>query len=161
MTQQLSNMSAPAIAPDSPTAHDGTMRYAAKSAPAAGRRALGVIRLLVGVNLGLVGLQAVSAGAFLSGNGRAVTAHALVSVALQVGALLQAVAAVVQWRRRRVPAWVAGVSLGLLTLVFLQAGLGHSKRFWLHVPLGVALCGGLVQQASRLDALRRAGDERT
>jgi len=62
---------------------------------------------LVGINLGLAALQAVSAGFFLFGYKRAMTAHAGVALALQFGALIQAAAAVVLWRQRRVPGWMA------------------------------------------------------
>src|SRR5262245_12087637 len=65
------------------------------------------IRWLVLVNLGLVALQALSAGLFLSGSGPAVTIHADIARALVLGALTQAVTAVVLWRRGRVPGWVA------------------------------------------------------
>ena len=41
-----------------------------------------LIQWLVGINLGLVALQAVSAGFFLSGYQRAMTVHAVVAVAL-------------------------------------------------------------------------------
>jgi hypothetical protein len=51
-----------------------------------------------------------------------VAIHAVVAVALLLGALIQAVAAVVLWRRRRVPAWVAGVSVSLFVIVFLEVG---------------------------------------
>jgi hypothetical protein len=112
------------------------------------------VRQLALVNLGLVALQSLSAGFFLSGYGQGVTAHATGALALQCGVLVQAAAAAVLWRRRRAPARVAGLSLGLLVIVLMEAGLGHNKRFWLHVPLGVALFGGLTRQVSRLDALR-------
>jgi hypothetical protein len=75
---------------------------------------------------------------------------------LQVGALVQAITAIVLWRLRRVPAWVAGVSVGLLVMVFLQVGLGYRKQFWLHVPLGVGLVGLLTRQLNWLDTLSRA-----
>jgi len=115
-----------------------------------------LIRRLVSINLGLVALQALSAGFFLSGYGRAATVHAVVAVALQFGALLQAATAVVLWRRRRVPAWAASVSIGLFVIVFLQVGLGYRKAYWLHVPIGVGIFGGLTRQVSRLDTLWRA-----
>jgi len=57
-------------------------------------------------------LQPVSAGFFLSGYGRAVTMHAVVALALQLGALIQ---------------------------VIIALGLGYTRRHWLHVPLGVGL----------------------
>lgn len=115
-----------------------------------------LIRGLVIVNLVLVALQALSAGFFLSGDGRGVNAHAAGAIALQCGVLLQAVSALVLWRTRRLPGWVAGMCLGLLVVVFLEAGLGHSKRFWLHLPLGVLIFGGLTRQLGRLEALRRS-----
>jgi heme A synthase len=116
---------------------------------------IGLIRWLMVINLGLVALQAISAGFFLSGYGRAVTIHADGGLALQVGVFIQAVAAVALWRRRRVPGWVAGLSVGLFAIVFLQVGLGYTRRHWLHVPIGVGLFGGLMRQMNRLDTLRR------
>jgi hypothetical protein len=117
-----------------------------------------LIRRLAVINLGLVALQPLSAGFFLSGYQRAMTVHAVVALALQFGALIQAVTAVVLWQRRRVPAWVAGLSIGLFVIVFLQVGLGYKKSYWLHVPIGVGIFGWLTGQVNRLDALwRRTG----
>ena len=100
---------------------------ASKGISDAAGQGIRLIRWLVGINLGLVALQAVSAGFFLSGYQRAMAVHAVVGQALTLGALIQAVTAVVLWRRRRVPAWVAGLSLGLFVIVFLQVGLGYRK----------------------------------
>ena len=113
-----------------------------------------MIRWLVTINLGLVALQALSAGFLMSGYARALTVHQFVAVALQLGALIQVVSAVVLWRRRRAPAWVAGVSLALFVMVFLQVGLGYRKSYWLHVPIGVGIFGGLTRQAGRLSTPR-------
>jgi hypothetical protein len=112
-----------------------------------------VIRWLVLMNLVLVALQPLSAGFFLSGYGRAVALHAAGGFALLVGALIQGVTAVVLWRRHRVPAWVAGVSIGLFVVMFFQHGLGYNKVFWLHVPIGVGLFGWLTRLAIRLEML--------
>ncbi len=120
-----------------------------------------LIRWLVALNLGLVALQAVSAGLLMSGYARALTAHRIAAVALQCGALIQALAAVVLWRRRRVPASVAGVGIGLLVIVFLQTGLGYRRSYWLHVPIGVGIFGGLTRHASRRDTLPRATGARS
>jgi len=112
------------------------------------------IRWLVVINLVLVALQPISAGLFLSGFGRALPAHAAVGLALQLGLLVQVGTAVVQWRRRRIPAWVAAVSTALFVAVVLQNVVGHNKLFWLHVPMGVALVGALNGQRSSLSACR-------
>jgi hypothetical protein len=117
--------------------------------------AVELIRGLAILNLVLVALQASSAGFFLSGDGRGVNAHAGGAKALLCGALVQAVSGVVLWRRGRVPGWVAGNGLVLLVVVFLEAGLGYSKQYWLHLPLGVLMFGGLVRQVGRMGSLRR------
>jgi cytochrome bd-type quinol oxidase subunit 2 len=126
---------------------------ALKGTTEAGEQAIRWIRRLAVVNMGLVALQAISAGFSLSGYADAVTVHIVVAFALQFGALVQAVAALVLWRRRRVPAWVAGLSVGLLVIVFLQLGLGYRRSFWLHVPIGVGIFGGLTRQVNRLNTL--------
>ena len=117
-------------------------------------RGIRIVQTLVAGNLGLVALQAVSAGLFLSGVAAAPRLHAIGAVALQAGAFIQAVAAAVLWRRRRVPAAVATASIVLLVMVFLQAGFGFRRLFWLHVPIGVGLFGGLIRQANRLNGAR-------
>ena len=114
-------------------------------------RGIRIVQTLVAANLGLVALQAVSAGLFLSGFAAAPRLHAIGAVALQAGAFIQAVAATVLWRRRRVPAAVATASIVLLVMVFLQAGFGFRRLFWLHVPVGVGLFAGLMRQANRLN----------
>src|SRR5512147_545848 len=83
--------------------------YPGMTAAAAGS-GMRLIRRMMMVNLGLVALQPVSAGFFLSGYEYALAAHTIVAQVLQLGALVQAGTAVVLWRRGRVPGWVAGVS---------------------------------------------------
>jgi hypothetical protein len=158
---ELSNTRASSTPTDRVTTRAGMTTDASKGTTDAGGQGIRLIRLLVVINLGLVALQPVSAGFFLSGYARAVTVHAVVALALQLGALIQAVIAVVLWRRRRVPAWVAGISIGLLVVVFLQVGLGYKKRYWLHVPIGVGIFGWLTRQVNRLDTLWRATGARS
>jgi hypothetical protein len=129
------------------TAHAGTTTDIPTIATDARPRGITSIRRLTIINLALVALQPVSAGLFLSGYGRpAVTAHAVVALALQLGALVQAVTALVLWRRRRVGGSVVGFSVGLLVLVALEIGAGYRGWYWLHVPLGVGIFGGFVRR---------------
>jgi hypothetical protein len=158
---QLGNTSAASTATDTPTAEAGTTIEASKVNTDAGGQGIRLIRRLMGINLGLVALQPLSAGFFLSGYTRAVTVHAVVAVALQLGAVIQAVTAVILWRRRRVPPRVAGLSIGLFVIVFLQVGFGYTKRYWLHVPIGVGIFGWLTQQVNRLDTLWRTTGARS
>jgi hypothetical protein len=95
----------------------------------------------------------------MSGYARALTVHAFVAQALQLGALIQVMTVIVLWRRHRVPARMAGASICLLVSMFLQVALGYKRWYWLHVPLGVALVVGLQRQAIRLDP--RADDRST
>jgi len=114
-----------------------------------------LIRWLVAINLSMVALQPVSAGLLMSGFARALPLHAVVGLALQLALLVQVGASVVLWWRRRVPSWVAGVSVGLFVVVVLQNVFGHNRLYWLHVPIGVALVAALSRQKSRLDAWSR------
>jgi hypothetical protein len=116
-------------------------------------RGIGLIRRLAAINMALVALQQLSAGFFLSGYGRGASAHALGAQALLLGAMIQAVTAAVLRRRRRVPAWVGGLSIGLFAIVLVQVALGYNKLFWLHVPIGVGMVGGLMRLRIRLDAM--------
>ena len=137
------------------------MTDVSKATTKASGQGVTLIRRLAVINLGLVALQAISAGLLLSGSGLAITAHASVALALLFGALIQAVTAAVLWRRRHVPAWVAGIGLALFVIVFLQIGLGYRRSYWLHVPIGVGIFGGLTRQVSRLDTLWRASGARS
>jgi Na+/proline symporter len=150
---ELGNTSALSRATDMPAAHRQMTTDNSKGTTDHVGRAIVLIRRLVVINLGLVALQPISAGFFLSGYGRAATIHASVALALQCGAVIQAVTASVLWRRHRLPAWVAGISIGLFVIMFLQVGLGYRKSFWLHVPIGVGLFGWLRQQLNMLDTL--------
>src|SRR5215813_2860767 len=101
---------------------DAPVKYAGETpAVDAAQQGIRLLPLLVLVNLGLVA----------SGNFRRVLPvrrricgdiHASVARALQLGALTQVVAAVLLWRRGRVPAWVARAGIGLFVMVFLQNG---------------------------------------
>ena len=126
---------------------------ALKGTTEASGQAIKLVRRLAAINMALVALQAISAGFSLSGYADAVRVHVVVAFALEFGAFAQAVTALVLWRQRRVPAWVAGLSIGLFGIVFLQLGLGYRRSFWLHVPLGVGIFGGLTRQVNRLDTL--------
>ena len=140
-------MSATSAASISPNTSTGTTD--------AGGQGVRWIRLVMITNLGLVALQAVSAGLLLSGNGRALTIHSDAAIALEPGILVQAVSTIVLWRRGRLPGSMAGLSIALFAIVVLQAGLGYRRSFWLHVPIGVLIFGWLTHQVNSLNSLSR------
>ena len=107
------------------------------------------IRRLMAINLGFVALQPISAGFLLSAYDHASTIHVAVAVALQVGAFIQGVSAVVLWLRGRVSGWVAGFSIGLFGMVLLEVWAGRQREYWLHVPIGVAILLWLRAEMNR------------
>jgi hypothetical protein len=59
------------------------------------------------------------------------------------------------------PASVAAVSIGLFVMVSFEVGLGYTNRYWLHVPIGVGIFGGLTRRVTRLDTLWSATGTRS
>ena len=104
-------------------------------------------------------LEAIFAGAILSGADWANTAHRLTAAILVPAAIAAGVVSVVALRRVANGQRLRLVLLGLAVVVFLQAALGAlsakgTDLLWAHVPLGVALFGlaiGAVIGARRLD----------
>jgi hypothetical protein len=122
------------------------------------RRWWGVITILI---VAAIFIEAVFAGAMLSGAGWARAAHAANALVLVVSTVTAGLVALVTVRR--IP---HGLKLGLTLLalgavLFVQAALGASSAhganlLWLHVPLGVALVGFAAQAAA---GARRLGVE--
>jgi len=110
------------------------------------------MRRLATFNLLLVALQPLSAGLLMSGFQYAHAVHGDVAIALELGVLTQAIAGLILWRRGKLPAATAAVSVALLAGVFLQAGFGHTRRYWLHVPIGVGIIAWLSRQVKQMGA---------
>jgi len=89
--------------------------------------------------LGLVTLQPISAGFWLSGFEHAAKMHAMGAGLLLLVALLQLIGAMVSWMRRRAGARIVGRCLGILMILAAEAWAGRNSEFWLHVPVGVAI----------------------
>lgn len=113
-----------------------------------------MIRRIVLMNFGLVATQTLTAGLLMSGSVPALKVHAIVGLTLACGAVVQAIATGTLWWQRRVSARMAGAAMGLFALMVLQVGLGYSRRYWLHVPIGVLLFGALMKHVDRSDTLR-------
>jgi len=119
------------------------------------RRRWGVITSLIAL---AVLMEAVFAGAMLSGIGWARTAHSVNAGVVLASALIAGLVAVLTLRH--VP---QGLKLGLMLLalagiVVLQAALGAvsakgTNLLWIHIPLGVALFGFATRTATRARAL--------
>jgi cytochrome bd-type quinol oxidase subunit 2 len=86
--------------------------------------------------------QAVFAGLLLDGGGAWRDWHATTGMlVLPLLALTQVVLAVLVWRRRRGPGWLAVASVGLLLALQVQSVFGMTGRLAPHVPLGMAIFG--------------------
>jgi len=107
--------------------------------PTIGDKGMKTIKWLTAISLGLVALQPISAGFFLSGFNHASTAHMVVAVALQLVVAIQCVTAIVLWRRHRLSLRGAGLGVGLFATVMLEAWAGRHMQFWLHLPIGVGI----------------------
>ena len=114
-----------------------------------------------GLLLAAVFLEAVLAGAILSGAGWARASHGLTAGAVIVSATAAGLVGLVTLRRIPHGLRLAWTLLALATLGVLQAALGAlsakgANLLWVHVPLGVALVGLAAQAAA---GARRLGGE--
>jgi hypothetical protein len=105
-------------------------------------------------------LQAIFAGAMLSGVGWAHKAHSVTAALLIASAVAAGVASVVTLRRFRDGPRLGLTLLALAAAAFLQAAIGVLSAkgvnlAWVHVPLGVALVGLAAQAVA---GARRLGD---
>ena len=102
-------------------------------------RAMQVVLWLLAV---AVFAQAILAGLFLDGASGWRAWHAINGMlVLPLLALIQAVLAVLVWRRGRGPGRLAIASGGLLLALLVQNVLGQTSQIAVHVPLGLAIFG--------------------
>jgi hypothetical protein len=119
--------------------------------------------VITGLLVLVVFLEAVFAGAMLSGVDWARTAHRASAVMLIISTAAAGLVSIPTLRR--IP---GGLKLGLTllslaALVFLQAAVGAlsakgANLLWIHIPLGVSLFGLATQAARGARRLREAHD---
>jgi heme A synthase len=126
-------------------------------------RLLRMITILLGMS---VFAQTVMIGHYLSGHDSSLIAHRIGAMVTAVLALLQFVAALLylfRERGSRAPVIIAGF---MIVVVLVQMIAGFQHMMFLHVPLGVALFGGIVGliawavMARRTPTVRRAPEDR-
>jgi uncharacterized membrane protein YfcA len=100
---------------------------------------LWLFRVVVTVEAVLAFDQAVFAGQFISGDYGALNTHAANASVVGVVLLVEAVAALLLWRRGRGPGWPALAALGLFLLTGAQIGMGYARILAVHIPLGVTI----------------------
>src|SRR5436190_10434002 len=103
------------------------------------------LRVVVGLLILAVLLQATTMGLYLSGDDSMLSLHRTGAILTAVLALLQVVAALLYFSRNRSASPVLATSVGMLVAVILQMAFGFAHSMAIHVPLGVVLSGGLVR----------------
>ncbi|MFF4156519.1 hypothetical protein [Streptomyces sp. NPDC001678] len=86
-------------------------------------------------------VQAALAGLFVTGDLELLTWHAANASVLGALTVAETVAALVVWRRRAAPGWLAVASAVLVALVSVQQGLGEARVLAGHIPLGMGVFG--------------------
>ncbi|MGW1909902.1 hypothetical protein ACWCQS_03810 [Streptomyces sp. NPDC002076] len=86
-------------------------------------------------------LQAALAGLFITGDVRFLDLHAANAQLLAALSLVDAVAALLVWRRMGAPAWSFALAVGLVVLVGAQMGLGAARLLGGHIPLALGVFG--------------------
>jgi hypothetical protein len=90
--------------------------------------------------------QALFAGILIGGNGRGLVLHEFAARILVPLAFVQTLAAIATRLRGACPRWVPVASAGLLAAEIVEFAAGHLHHAALHVPLGMAIFGGVLRQ---------------
>ncbi|WP_144120198.1 hypothetical protein [Catellatospora sichuanensis] len=99
------------------------------------------LRGLAAATTGLVLVQPVLAGLFVTGDVGMLDLHGIAASFLVMLVFFQLLAAILVWRPGRGPAWPIGACVAAFVLVELQSGLGYARAVAVHMPLGVLLFG--------------------
>jgi hypothetical protein len=98
------------------------------------------------VNVTAVLLQSVFAGRLLAGDARSLIFHERTAKFLVLLAVTQLMLAVYLRKRSNFPRWILLASAGLLLAEVVEFAAGDLHSLAVHVPLGVAIFGGVLRQ---------------
>lgn len=99
-------------------------------------------RIMTGLLVLSIVVQAVSAGELLSGGTGFRGVHAIGGMVVLAFAVTTVILAVVGWRQGAVPGWPSITSAVIVLACIGQIMLGSTDTITAHVPLGVALAAG-------------------
>ena len=103
-----------------------------------------VFRTTVTIEALLAFAQPVLIGGFLQGRYASLELHKENATFTGVTAMVMLLAAVVQWRPGRGPAWPVIASLAIVAAIVVQIIVGYARTLAVHVPLGVLIVAGDV-----------------
>ena len=98
------------------------------------------------VNVTAMLLQSVFAERLLGGDARSLLLHERTAKFLVLLAVAQLMLAIYLRIRSNFPRWIPIASAGLLLAEVIEFAAGDLHRLALHVPLGVAIFGGMLRQ---------------
>jgi hypothetical protein len=104
---------------------------------------LWALRIVLLLHAGLVGMQPILAGYFLSGEADAMNIHGPIGSSLWMVSMLQLVVAVLYWRRGG-RLWPALLTVALLIAEVVQLAMGYAQNLAVHIPLGTAIVATVV-----------------
>jgi hypothetical protein len=103
-------------------------------------------RTVVLINLLVIFAQFGLAGQMLGGRGSAVAIHGLTGVLLVLIAFVQAALSIVLKAKSIGPTWLVVANVGIIVAEVIEAACGHFHNLAVHVPLALAIFGGLMRQ---------------
>lgn len=103
-------------------------------------------RIVVALNLLIIFVQFGFAGQMLAGNDSAVAIHGVLGVTLILIALLQSTLSIALRAKGIAPFWIIASNIGVLVAEIIEAACGHFHNLTIHVPLAVAIFGGVMRQ---------------
>ena len=98
------------------------------------------------VNVTAMLLQSVFAGTLLAGDARSLIFHEHTAKFLVLLAVAQLMLAIYLRMRSDFPRWIPLASAGLVLAEVIEFAAGDLHRLAVHVPLGVAIFGGMLRQ---------------
>lgn len=119
-----------------------------------GRRTLMLLRVTAALACLETLVQGLLAGMLMNGDLDSIDPHGHNAYAFEALVFVQAIAAVLLWRRNRWLKWPPLAGIGLLAAAFAQTGLGLASSLAAHAALGVALCGMQTALVVRAFSLR-------
>lgn len=138
------------------------MQQATVDAPAAPTRprartrvTWAVLAVVLGIHAAAAVAQPVLAGVYLNGELEAMGYHGTIGSSLVVVTMIgMAPAALLFWLVGKGPWWYTIAAVVLFFAEGLQIGMGYSRQFALHIPLGVFIVGAAVAMFWTLVAWR-------
>ncbi len=107
---------------------------------------LKTFRAVVAINLLVIFIQFIFAGQMLSGNSLAAKLHGFTGLLLLALRAIQMAPLIALRVKGMCPGWLVLSNIGVLLAEVVEAVCGHFHILAVHVPLGLAIFGGISRQ---------------